>query len=279
LFTPMLHEVAAGDLSPSDIVNPLRRMLRHVRFVQGDVQAVDVAARCVRLTRDVRRLPLQLEYGHLVLALGSETNFFGLPGVAEHSVTLKTLGDAVLLRGRVIESLEMASLETNPDARRALLTFGVAGGGFAGVETIGAINDLVRDSLRYSPHIARADVRFLLIFPGDLVLPELDEPLRRYAQRKLTERGIEVLPQPRVAGFDGTRIALSSGQAISSATLIWTAGVTPSPVVAALPCAKDRGRIVVDDHLASPIVPASGPSRLRGGARCPHGENAGHHRF
>src|SRR5262249_40420771 len=140
--------------------------------------------------------------------------------------------------------------ETDTAVRRALLTFAVAGGGFAGVETIGAINDLVRDSLRYYPRISRDDVRFLLIFPGDLVLPELDEPLRHYAQRKLIDRGVEVLPNSRVAGCNGTSIALSSGQSIPSATLIWTAGVTPNPVVATLPCAKDHGRIVVDNNLA-----------------------------
>jgi len=255
LFTPLLHEVAAGDLAPSDIVNPLRRMLRRVRFVQGDVQSVDVAARRVHLTRDVRRVPLALDYDQLVLALGSDTNFFGLPGVAEHAVTLKTLGDAVLLRGRVIESLEMASLEPDRAVRRGMLTFAVAGGGFAGVETIGAINDLVRDSLQYYPKISPDDVRFVLVFPTEFVLPELDDSLRRYAQRKLVERGVEVLPETRVTAFDGTAIALSSGTSIRSATLIWTAGTTPSPVIGALPCAKERGRVMVDEYLQVPGCP------------------------
>jgi NADH dehydrogenase len=249
LFTPLLHEVAAGDLNPSDIVNPIRRLVPRVTFVQGEVQSIDVVSRCVHLTRDVRPVPLDLPYDHLLLALGSETNFLGMQDVAEHSVTLTTLGDAVRLRGRVIVSLEMASLERDAATRKAMLTFVVAGGGFAGVETIGAINDLVRDSCRHYPRLSPNDVRVVQIFPGDLVLPELDDTLRRYAQRKLAERGVEVVPNTRVTGFDGKVVTLSSGERIRTATLIWTAGATPSPVVAGLPCAKEHGRLVVDDFL------------------------------
>jgi len=255
LFTPMLHEVAAGDLNPADIVNPIRRMLKRVRFVQGEVRSIDAAARRVTLTRDVRQLPLELEYDHVILALGSETNFFGLADVAEHAVTLRTLGDAVLLRGRILESLEMASLESNPDMRRAMLTYVVAGGGFAGVETVGAINDLVRDVIRYYPRLSIDDVRFVHVFPGEFVLPELGADLGRYAQEKLRGRGVEIRAGARVARFNGTSVALDSGQAIATGTLVWTAGVTPSPVIAALPCKKERQRIVVDEFLQVPDLP------------------------
>jgi NADH:ubiquinone reductase (H+-translocating) len=179
LFTPMLHEVASGDLNPSDIVNPIRRMLKRVQFVQGVARSIDLAAKRVHCTRDLRPLPLDLDYDHLVLTLGSETNFFGMQGVAENAVTMKTLGDAALLRARVLEILEAANLEPEAAVRKWLLTFVVAGGGFAGVETIGAINDLVHEALRYYPQLAPREVRVVLIHPGEVVLPELGEKLGR----------------------------------------------------------------------------------------------------
>jgi NADH dehydrogenase len=252
LFTPMLHEVASGDLNPSDIVNPIRRMLKRMRFVQADVRSIDLTAKRVHCTRDLRLVPLDFDYDHLVLALGSETNFFGMQGVAENAVTLKTLGDAALLRARVLAILEMASLEPDASVRKRMLTFLVAGGGFAGVETIGAINDLVHDALRYYPHLAPQDVRVVLIHPGEFVLPELGEKLGRYAQQKLAERGVEICPRTKVTGYVNSLVAVSSGEAVPATTLIWTAGVTPNPVIARLPCKSEKGRVVVDEFLEVP---------------------------
>ena len=234
LFTPMLHEVASGDLNPSDIVNPIRRMLKRVQFVQADVRSIDLAAKRVHCTRGLRPVPLDLDYDHLVLALGSETNFFGMQGVAENAVTLKTLGDAALLRARVLAILEMASLEPDAAVRKRMLTFVVAGGGFAGVETIGAINDLVHEALRYYPQLAPEEVRVVLVHPGEFVLPELGEKLGRYAQQKLVDRGVEIRPRTKVTRFVDSLVAVSSGEAVPAATLIWTAGVTPNPVIARL---------------------------------------------
>jgi NADH dehydrogenase len=252
LFTPMLHEVASGDLNPSDIVNPIRRMLKRVQFLQADVRSIDLAAKRVHCTRDLRPLPLDLDYDHLVLALGSETNFFGMQGVAENAVTMKTLGDAALLRARVLGILEAASLEPDAAVRRRMLTFVVAGGGFAGVETIGAINDLVREALRYYPHLAPQEVRVVLVHPGEVVLPELGEKLGRYSQQKLADRGVEIRPGAKVTGYVNSLVAVSRGEAVPAATLIWTAGVTPNPAVASLPCKKEKGRVVVDEFLEVP---------------------------
>src|SRR5712672_4212457 len=123
LFTPMLHEVAAGDLYPADIVSPIRRILRHVRFVEAEVQAIDLSARRVRCLGGVARLALDFEFDHLLIAPGSETNFFDLPGVSEWAVTMKTLVDAALLRERVLGLLEEASLRTDPAAQQQALTF------------------------------------------------------------------------------------------------------------------------------------------------------------
>ena len=252
LFTPMLHEVASGDLNPSDIVNPIRRMLKRVQFVQADVRSIDLAAKRVHCTRDLRPLPLALAYDHLVLALGSETNFLGIQGVAENAVTLKTLGDAALLRARVLGILEMASLEPDAAVRKHMLTFVVAGGGFAGAETIGAINDLVHDALHYYPQLTPQETRIVLAHPGEFVLPELGEKLGRYAQQKLIDRGVEVRSNAKVTGYVNSLVTVSSGEPLSAATLIWTAGVTPNPVIAQLPCKKERGRVAVDEFLGVP---------------------------
>ena len=233
-------------------MNPIRRMLKRMQFVQADVRSIDLDAKRVHCTRDLRLVPLDLDYDHLVLALGSETNFFGMQGVAENAVTLKTLGDAALLRARVLAILEMASLEPDASVRKRMLTFLVAGGGFAGVETIGAINDLVHDALRYYPQLAPQEVRVVLIHPGEFVLPELGEKLGRYAQQKLAERGVEIFPRTKVTGYVNSLVAVSSGEAVPATTLIWTAGVTPNPVIAQLPCKSEKGRVVVDEFLEVP---------------------------
>jgi len=255
LFTPMLHEVAAGDLYPGDIVNPLRRILHDVKFVQAEVQAIDLSARRVRCVGGVAKLELDFEFDHLLLTLGSETNFFDLPGVSEWAVTMKSLFDAAMLRNRVLALLEEATLQSDSDARRQILTFVTAGGGFAGAETTGAINDFVRDVLRYYPDLSEELVRVVVIHPGDFLLPELGQELGDYAERKLRERKVEVIKGVRVANYDGSLVTLTDGKSIPASTLIWTAGVKPSPVIAPLPCQKERGRLLVSDFLAVTGVP------------------------
>jgi NADH dehydrogenase len=177
LFTPMLHEVAAGDLYPGDIVNPLRRILHHVKFVQAEVQAIDLSARRVRCVGGIARLELDFEFDHLLLTLGSETNFFDLPGVRDWAVTMKSMYDAAMLRNRVLALLEEATLQSDSAARRRLLTFVTAGGGFAGAETTGAINDFVREVVRYYPELSEELVRVVILQPGNFLLPEMGEAL------------------------------------------------------------------------------------------------------
>ena len=255
LFTPLLHEVAAGDLYPGDIVNPLRRILRHVKFVDADVQAIDLNARRIRCMASVADRELEFEFDHLLLTLGSETNFFNMDGVRDWSVTMKSLSDAALLRNRMVALLEEASLQTDEAARRQLLTFVTAGGGFSGTETTGAVNDFVRETVRYYPQLREDLIRVVVVHPGNFILPELGEELGRYAERKLRERKVEVIKGQRVANYDGVVVTLSDGTSIPAATLIWTAGVKPSPVIAQLPCEKERGRLLVSEFLAVTGVP------------------------
>jgi len=254
LFTPMLHEVAAGDLSPIDIVSPLRRILRHVNVVQAEVDRVDLTTRKIHCRAGWQDIDLELEFDHLLLAIGSETNFFNVQGVRDWAVTMKSLSDTALLRNRMVALLEEASLQKDEATRKELLTFVTAGGGFAGVETTGAVNDFVRETVRFYPSLLEELVRVVVVHPGKFLLPELGEELGRYTEKKLSGRKVEIIKGPRVAGYDGSVVKLSDGTSIPATTLIWTAGVKPSVVIESLDCKKERGRLLVNEYLAVPGV-------------------------
>jgi NADH:ubiquinone reductase (H+-translocating) len=249
LFTPMLHEIAASDLDLTNIVNPVRKMIRLINFFCGDVDKIDIGRKRVTVSHGFDRHSHELEYDHLVLALGSVTNFFKLPGVAERALTMKSLGDAIQLRNRLIAHLEEADTECARAERPPLLTFVVAGGGFAGVETIASINDFLRDALPYYPNLKEEMLRLVLVHPGEFILPELGEKLGRYADKKLRERGVEIHAKCKVAAVQPKEIELTTGERITSSTLIWTAGTSPNPIVDLVECLKERGRIKVDVNL------------------------------
>jgi len=255
LFTPMLHEVAASDLAPTDIVCGLRRLFRHVRFLEADVEKIDLAARKVSVAYGAGYQHRDLEYDYLVIAAGSENNFFGSAELEANAVAMKTLTDAMLLRNRIIAGMENASLETDEKLRRAMLTFVVAGGGFAGVETIGAVNDFVRSALRWYPALREEEARFVLVHPKEVILPELGDKLGRYAQRKLAGRQVEILINTHVKSYADGLVGLDKGDPIFAFTLIWTAGVTPGKLIADLPCKKEHGRLVVTENLEIPDQP------------------------
>src|SRR5918993_725071 len=203
LFTPMLHEVAASDLDITHIVNPVRKLLRRVKFFDGEVDYIDLPNRRVGVSHGREPHGHELEYDHLVLALGSVTNFYNLPGLEERALTMKTLGDAVTLRNRLISNLEEADFECCPRAREPLLNLVVAGGGFAGVETVAGVNDFLREAVRFYPHLEEEMLRVVLVHPGDFLLPELGEKLGRYAQQKLAERGVEIRTNTKVEAVNG----------------------------------------------------------------------------
>ena len=252
LFTPMLHEVAASDLDLSNIVNPVRKLLKRVKFFAGEVESIDVERRSVTVSHGFDHHDHQLPYDQLVIGLGSITNFFNLPGLAEKALTMKSLGDAIHLRNHLIALLEEADTECSDDVRGPLLTFVVAGGGFAGVETIAGINDFMREAVRFYNNLREDMLRIVLVHPGDVILPELGPKLGRYTQQKLSERGVEILVKTRVTAVTEHGIQLSSGEMIKTEALIWTAGTSPNPVLMSLPCMKDRGRLVVNEMLQVP---------------------------
>jgi NADH:ubiquinone reductase (H+-translocating) len=255
LFTPMLHEVAAGDLDPSDIVSPLRQMLKRVRFLQAEVDHIDVEARHLTLACGIHRERRVLTYDYLIIALGSESNYFNLPGVGERALTMKSLGDAFILRNHALGMLESASLTDDPSAQRAMLTFVVAGGGFAGVETVGALNDFVREAIAYYPALAEAEPRLVLVHPTSVILPELNESLGRYAQAELASRKVEIRTDARVTAFSDEGVELSNSETLPTHTLVWTAGVKPPAVLQTLPIKKEKGRIAVNEMLEVPGCP------------------------
>jgi NADH dehydrogenase len=249
LFTPMLHEVAASDIDLTHIVNPIRMMLRHVNFFHAEVRSIDLENKSVRVAHSKDAHVHDLPYDHLVIALGCATNFFDLPGLEQTAFTMKSLGDAIRVRNHLIEDLEAADFECAAGQRDSLLTVVVAGGGFSGVETIAGINDFLREATRWYKHLSEKQIRVVLVHPGAVILPELGEPLGAYAQKKLAARGVEIHVNARVAAVRDGDVELNDGTVIRTCTLIWTAGTSPHPLAAMLPCATGRGRIEVDQFL------------------------------
>src|SRR6266404_5009383 len=222
LFTPMLHEIAASDLEMTNIVNPLRKLLRRVKVFVGDVERIDLPSKQVVFSHGAHNYGShahQLDYDHLVLALGSITNFFNLPGFAELALAMRSLPDAIQLRAKIIHSLEEANSECSLVDRASLLTFVVAGGGFAGVETVAALNDFAREAVQLYPNLHSGLVRVVLVHPGAVILPELGESLGSYAQKVLAKRGVELRLNTRVTSMTENEVRLDDGASIPSCTL------------------------------------------------------------
>ena len=256
LFTPMLHEVASGSLDPSSIVVPLREALRRVEFVRAETTAVDFVGQTVTVAYGLDRHTRTIRFDQLLIAAGSQTRF--PPGLRPHVHGMKTIHDALVLRNWLIGLLERAEIEEDPARRQALLTIAVAGGGFSGVETIGAINDFLHEVARHYRRASAESTKLVLVEPMERLLPEFEPALGDYTASKLRAAGIDVRLRTKVAAFDGRTLSLdSSGDSakpspLPARTLIWTAGVAPSPLIEALSLDKERGRIVVDETLAVP---------------------------
>ncbi|HSF05201.1 MAG TPA: FAD-dependent oxidoreductase [Methylomirabilota bacterium] len=255
VFQPMLPEVISGSIGILDTLAPIRRLCPRTTLYTRAVERIDLARRRVTAAAGFGSGQCHLEYDHLIIALGNVTSFAGQPGLMEHALPFKYLGDALALRNRIIHVLEEADIEQDPEMRRRLLTFVVAGGGFSGVEAVAELNDFVRAVAKSFRTIRLEELRVILLHAGPLILPELPRSLAEFAQRLLARRGVEIRLNTRLHGATAEAALLDGGERIPTRTLVSTVPSGPNPVVAALPLAKERGRIVVGPDLEAPDHP------------------------
>ena len=246
LYTPLLPEAAAGSVEPRHVTVPLRTMAPHSELLLGKAVALDPDRRVVEVASEAGRF--NVSYADLVVALGAVTRMPALPGLREHSLGLKNLADAIAVRNHVLRQLDLA--DASPESARRRLTFVFAGAGFAGVEVLAELHELVADALQAHPRLAHVEPRWVLIEGAGRILRQMPERLGRYARKTLAARGIEVLTDTRLASVDARGATLSDGRRIETETLVWTAGVAPNPVLGELGLPLDEeGRVRVDETL------------------------------
>jgi NADH dehydrogenase len=249
VFQPLLPEIVSCAVEPSHILNPIRQLCPDITFHQATTTGIDLKAQTVSIVGTDSKRPRSLPYDHLVMSLGMTMNVSTVPGMMEHTLPLKTLGDAFHLRNHVLSRLEEADTETDEELRRKILTFVTIGGGFSGVETMAALNDMVKAVLPYYRGAQKTGCRMILIHPGERVLNELDAGLAEFAQKKLQARGVEILLNMKVKEATPNGVVLSSGEKLLTGTVICTVGNAPHPLMAKIPIPQDRGRIRVDATL------------------------------
>ncbi len=257
LFAPMLAEVAGSSLEPTHISSPLRTSLRRTRVVRGKTTRIDLDRRRVTVAFDSQKdnaaETQEIGFDHLVLALGSISNYFGAENIKRFAFDFKSLLDAIRIRNHVIDMFERADRESNAATRSEQLTFVIAGGGFAGVELAGALNDFARGMLADYPNLGAEDLRIILVHGGQRILPELSEPLAAYALERMTERGVTFKLNSRLADARPGAAILASGEEINAQTLVWTAGTAPNPLVKTLPLEfNKRGAVIVESAMNVP---------------------------
>lgn len=251
LFTPMLPEVASGMLNPRDITMPIREFCTSAKFFQANVFSIDFEQKLVTITRKFDGKNHTLEYDYLILALGSINNFYGIKSIEENSFTIKTVEDAIQLRNQIISMMEIAAQTRSVGLQKKFLTFSVVGAGFAGVEIIGEINHFVRKSVKQAyPSIIEKNINMILISSRNEILPELNSKLGQSARTYLEKMGVRIISNVKAIGAGESHVELSDGEIIPCTTLIWTGGVTTSPVIGLLNCDHDNsGRVLVDQFL------------------------------
>ncbi|MGW0833541.1 NAD(P)/FAD-dependent oxidoreductase [Streptomyces prunicolor] len=236
-YQPFLPEAAAGSISPRHVVVPLRRVLDRCRVVIGEATAIDHGKRTASLstlaTEEEGTGTEELAYDELVLAPGSIARTLPIPGLAEHGVGFKTVEEAIGLRNHVIEQMDIASSTRDPAIRDAALTFVFVGGGYAGVEALGELEDMARYAVRYYHNVDADDMKWILVEATNRILPEVGEEMGTYTVTQLRRRNIQVLLETRLESCADRVAVLSDGQRFPTRTLVWTAGVKPHPVLAA----------------------------------------------
>ncbi|MDC0896851.1 NAD(P)/FAD-dependent oxidoreductase, partial [Nitrosopumilus sp.] len=268
LFTPMLPQVASGMIETRHIVFPIRTICKKTKFYEGRIKNIDPYGKLVTLWGTGDKRSISIHYDFLVVALGSETNFFGMADVEKNAYTMKTLNDAVMLRNRIIDMLEQAENETNPILRKSFLNFVVVGGGFAGIETAGELMDLLLDVRKYYPSIQKDDLKVIVLEAMGEILPGFNNKLAEFAKQKLKERGIDIQLKKAVTSFDGNEVTIktldetpkdsidqSEINSIITKTLIWTAGITPVNTIKRSMFKTEKGKIVVNNFLEVPKFP------------------------
>ncbi len=264
LFTPMLPEVFSGLIEIRHIVTPVRTFCKNARFYEADIKSIDLKNKNVIISTEIGRAfnPFSLDvhtlsYDYLIIALGSETNFFHMKDVEKYALKMKTIEDAIILRNHILNMLEQASIEQdNTELRKCLLTFVVVGGGFSGIETTGVLNDFIKETVkRFYKNISQDDISIILINGHDKILPEIAEELGEYALKKLKDNGVKFIMKTHVVEATANTVKLKDGYIIPTFTLIWTAGITPSnhDIIANLPCNHNKdGKIITNQYLQVP---------------------------
>jgi NADH dehydrogenase len=265
LYTPLLPGAAGATLDPRHVVVPLRSQLRRTELVIGCVTSGDPAARCISVRR-IDGAEVQLPYDQLVVALGSVSRTLPVPGLAEHGIGFKSLSDATALRNQVLQCFDIAESIADPDQRREYLGFVFVGAGYAGVEGLAELQDFAVQAIELYPRCRTQGMRWVLVEARERIMQEVPASLSSFAERELRRRGIEVLTDTTLREIAASSATLSDGSPVPARTVVWTAGVKPSPAVARLGLPLDAaGRVLVDQSMG--VDPGSLPGGTDGGGR------------
>jgi NADH dehydrogenase len=249
VYQPMIPEVISGGIGLTDVVAPIRQLCSRTELVMREVEAVDLKRKVVTVSPGFRPRKMELPYDYLVIALGSTTKFTGMPGMLEHARPFRNLADAMALRNHVINVLEEAEVEPDPQVRSKLLNFVVAGGGFSGVEVIAELNDFVHEVKRRFPRLRSEHHRCILVHSGDRILPEMAAGLAEFAHHLLTKRGVEILLNDRLVAATSEKAILGSKMEIPTKTVVSTVPAQLPPVLQKLNCTYDKGKLLVNGNL------------------------------
>ena len=242
-YQPFLPEAAAGNISPRHSVVPLRRELRRCRIVSGAVTRIE-HARKVATVQPIIGPPREIPYDHIIVAPGSISRTLPIPGLREQGIGFKTIGEAIYLRNHVLDRLDVAAATGDPETRRCALTFVFVGGGYAGIEAVAEMEDMARDALRYYPELKPDDMRWVLVEATQRVLPEVDRDMGAYTVQQLLKRKMDIRLDTRLESCVDGLVVLSDGETFRADTIVWTAGVKPSPMLDQTDLPRDaRGRI------------------------------------
>lgn len=257
VFQPLLPEVVGGTIKVQHGVTPIRRLLRTTQIYIREIQFIDLPSKTVGVSQGFQPRPEVLHFDQLVVCLGSRLDYSKVQGMKEHAVPFKYLKDAMRLRYEAVRALEEADVQIDPAERRKLLTFVVAGGGFSGVECIAELDDFLKHAVGSYHNLTPKDVRCVLLQSAERILPEVDPVLAEYARNILEKRGIEIRVNVRLNAVSADAVLIqpkgsSDSEFLPTRTVVTTVPAAPDPLVLALPCKLDRGRIVVDEYMSVP---------------------------